>query len=592
MFAVIVSEKGGGTERHEFHEKHEVTIGRVQGNDIILAKGNVSKKHSRLILKDGRFIVVDLKSTNGTYVNGRKVTSPLVVKPSDKIFIGDFTISVEGSEAGSQVAVPAPVSPVTPEPLPPVAAAPTGAALPPPAPPAPPVPVPVVAAPAPLAPPPAPKLAAPKSPLPPPPGTESNKPQPKTWEPPRREAERGRGTSPQAPAHEPSRPAQTRHTAGVGAWADAVGDRHLRALMARLENDLDLNDVSADAMRDESRWTDAERSAERAVRAAIADGALDDSDHAGLVAAAVREAVGLGVLESLLADERVREIVVSSPAHVAADFGEGLEQVAGAFSDGRMLMTILARLASQAGAYLDRSTQLHELTLPSGAVATILLPPLASSGPVVEIRRVHAPPTLDDLVASHALSTESRSAILRAIAARDSIAVVGPSGSGVTTMLAAILGAIVPDERLVLASGLRDLRPDRPNAVLLVAGPGGQHPPLREVVSQAARLRSDRLVVDGVGSDELAVTLARFAGRPGGDLVGIRARTGEKVLATLRRLVTQGGVPEAEVDPLIESGLGFVVELDADHGLRRVKRVHELRRSASGRLEAGDGPSA
>src|SRR5580765_3906242 len=94
MFTIIIQEKGGEQRRMVFN-KPEVTIGRVQGNDIVLPKGNVSKRHARIVLKDGKFIIVDLKSTNGTYVNGRKITSPLVVKGSDKIYIGDFILSIE-----------------------------------------------------------------------------------------------------------------------------------------------------------------------------------------------------------------------------------------------------------------------------------------------------------------------------------------------------------------------------------------------------------------------------------------------------------------------------------------------------------------
>src|SRR6187399_1719543 len=98
MFTIIIQEKGGEQRRMVFN-KPEVTIGRVQGNDIVLPKGNVTKRHARIVLKDGKFIIVDLKSTNGTYVNGRKITSPLVVKEADKIYIGDFILGVE--EAGS-----------------------------------------------------------------------------------------------------------------------------------------------------------------------------------------------------------------------------------------------------------------------------------------------------------------------------------------------------------------------------------------------------------------------------------------------------------------------------------------------------------
>src|SRR3954467_3877190 len=101
MFTIIIQEKGGEQRRMVFN-KPEVTIGRVQGNDIVLPKGNVSKRHARIVLKDGKFIIVDLKSTNGTYVNGRKITSPLVVKDSDKIYIGDFIVGVDEAASGAE----------------------------------------------------------------------------------------------------------------------------------------------------------------------------------------------------------------------------------------------------------------------------------------------------------------------------------------------------------------------------------------------------------------------------------------------------------------------------------------------------------
>src|SRR6187200_2241166 len=119
MFTILIQEKGGEQRRMVFN-KPEVTIGRVQGNDIVLPKGNVSKRHARSVLKDGKFIIVDLKSTNGTYVNGRKITSPLVVKESDKIYIGDFILGVEESGAGAGAgAAPEAAPPPGPPPGPP-----------------------------------------------------------------------------------------------------------------------------------------------------------------------------------------------------------------------------------------------------------------------------------------------------------------------------------------------------------------------------------------------------------------------------------------------------------------------------------------
>lgn len=102
VFSVIISEKGGA-ERRETYDRGEINVGRVQGNDLMLPKGNVSKRHARLLCRDGRFIVTDLKSTNGTYVNGRKIAQATIVREGDKIYIGDFVLRIEpGNGSGSQ----------------------------------------------------------------------------------------------------------------------------------------------------------------------------------------------------------------------------------------------------------------------------------------------------------------------------------------------------------------------------------------------------------------------------------------------------------------------------------------------------------
>ena len=98
MFSIIISEKGGA-ERKETFDKNEINVGRVQGNDLMLPKGNVSKHHARLLFRDGRFIVTDLKSTNGTYVNGRKIAQATIVREGDKIYIGDFILRIDGGGA-------------------------------------------------------------------------------------------------------------------------------------------------------------------------------------------------------------------------------------------------------------------------------------------------------------------------------------------------------------------------------------------------------------------------------------------------------------------------------------------------------------
>ena len=97
VFAIVISEKGGA-ERREVFERTEISVGRVQGNDLMLPKGNVSKRHARLIYRDGRFIVTDLNSTNGTYVNRRRISQATIVREGDRIYIGDFVLRIEVPE--------------------------------------------------------------------------------------------------------------------------------------------------------------------------------------------------------------------------------------------------------------------------------------------------------------------------------------------------------------------------------------------------------------------------------------------------------------------------------------------------------------
>jgi pilus assembly protein CpaF len=109
MISIIISEKGGA-ERRERYEVDEITIGRVKGNDLLLARGNVSKRHARLIFRDGRYIVTDLKSTNGTYVNHRRITSATLVREGDRIYVGDFVLRIEDPQKPDPAVPAAPAS--------------------------------------------------------------------------------------------------------------------------------------------------------------------------------------------------------------------------------------------------------------------------------------------------------------------------------------------------------------------------------------------------------------------------------------------------------------------------------------------------
>lgn len=97
MLTIVVHEKGGKTQRFPF-ETDQFMVGREEDNQLLLDRANVSKHHLSFRRVNGTVEVLDLESTNGTYVNGRKITTPRRVRRSDRIYVGDFILMLDGDD--------------------------------------------------------------------------------------------------------------------------------------------------------------------------------------------------------------------------------------------------------------------------------------------------------------------------------------------------------------------------------------------------------------------------------------------------------------------------------------------------------------
>jgi hypothetical protein len=106
-----------------------VTIGRREG-EVVLEDPETSRRHCTIAPgPHSEVVVTDLGSTNGTWINGTRLTGPTVLRPGDELRIGDSVCRIE-----SPYAAPTP-PPVAPQPQyapapPPIAAAPAGAGAP------------------------------------------------------------------------------------------------------------------------------------------------------------------------------------------------------------------------------------------------------------------------------------------------------------------------------------------------------------------------------------------------------------------------------------------------------------------------------
>ena len=98
MLTVVVHEKGGQTQRFSF-KGDSFSIGCEDDNDLVLDRVNVSKHHLRFRRVETHVEVVDLESTNGTYLNGRKVQGPRTIRRTDRVYVGDYILLLEGDDA-------------------------------------------------------------------------------------------------------------------------------------------------------------------------------------------------------------------------------------------------------------------------------------------------------------------------------------------------------------------------------------------------------------------------------------------------------------------------------------------------------------
>ena len=72
----------------------EVTLGRAAGCQVPLDDAYASQVHARVFHRDGQWYVEDLGSTNGTYLNRRRVAGPMVMKRRDRIQIGNTVLEL------------------------------------------------------------------------------------------------------------------------------------------------------------------------------------------------------------------------------------------------------------------------------------------------------------------------------------------------------------------------------------------------------------------------------------------------------------------------------------------------------------------
>jgi pilus assembly protein CpaF len=269
---------------------------------------------------------------------------------------------------------------------------------------------------------------------------------------------------------------------------------------------------------------------------------LTSGERTDLIRRVVDEALGLGVLEPLLADPTVTEIMVNGPDQVFVERDGRLVASPTRFSSTEQLLQTIDRIVSQVNRRVDESSPMVDARLPTGERVNVVIPPLSLSGPVLTIRRFPRTFTLDELVAGGALDEAMRWLLQAVVGVRCNVIIAGGTGTGKTTVLNALSGVIGADERIVTIEDSAELQLQQPHVVRLESRPpnleGRGEVRIRDLVRNSLRMRPDRIIVGEVrGGEALDMLQAMNTGHDG-SLCTVHANSVDDAVLRLETLAS------------------------------------------------------
>jgi pilus assembly protein CpaF len=622
MVNLSLTEKGGSANELSF-DKDEVTVGRVRGNDIVLPKGNVSKHHCRLIVRGDEVTVEDLRSTNGTYVNGRKIAEPTPVTATDKLFVGDFIIRVISSEPSldgvHSLPPPGPPEagslssalPRRPPPPPPAARGGSGfseghgsgpkasggrSPLPPPPPP--PFPakretrvVPEVS-----------------EPFPPPSGPSDinlddedddlGTLHPKLTVPPLKPAVQPTGSMTETDIpHRPSFTIETPEPLREPAPTDfATDDAAPPEPPASADEDVVESQFGSPAEADDVFTSPAAEKSHQAPVAQEAAKARDPSKAKAPMPKRAARALDRDVpewLAHLLDGEGVTAAFITGTTQAEIQRHGRRESASVPASDLAALGGAIRKLASKGSPKPAPDAAAVTTTLPDGMQIAAIFPPVADRLCVAIRRPVHVGKTIDDLVEDQVISGQMRQVLEACVSTRQNILVSGDHAA-CDNVLRAILWSVDRVARVALISDSITPPASATSWIKLVPE---QH--VFDLVAAAVAMRPEYLIVDAKHGELAGEVLGECNLGLDGVILSVVARSPHDALRRVQAMSSAIGSPDTLGD-MVAAGIDVMVHASVlPDGSLKVVEIAEPKTSLDGQVSAhallawtpGDGTS-
>ena len=313
-------------------------------------------------------------------------------------------------------------------------------------------------------------------------------------------------------------------------------------------------------------------------------------DEEALISEVIARVLGLGGLESLLADPDVSDIHVRGSDSVWVKLRDGRrEPRAPIVESDDELVSLIRRAAtrfSRTEKRFDAGTPELNMQLPDGSRLFSVME--VSTRPSLIIRRHRFElSSLDELRALDVFDADVRSLLAAMVRARRNVVIAGGTGSGKTTLLRALINEVPPIERIVTIEdayelGLEHFAQRHPDYDALqsrsanIEGEG--EVTLADLTRMALRMDPDRVIIGEVRGAEAFPMLMAMSQGNNGSMCTMHADGTKTVFPKLAAYVSMAstGLPVETVNVLVASALHFVVFIENHDGRRRVASIREV----------------
>jgi pilus assembly protein CpaF len=356
-----------------------------------------------------------------------------------------------------------------------------------------------------------------------------------------------------------------------------------RQIQRRLLDHLDLGRIS-DAQAEHSAMRPKVTAALASICEALSAELPNTEARARLVSELTDEALELGPLTTLLRDPTVSEIMVVDPQTIYVERAGLIEETGQRFTDDEAVRAVIERIVTPIGRRIDESCPLVDARLPDGSRVNAVIPPLATRGACITIRkRFGAQLQLEQLVERGSLSSVMARFLEHSVRARRNIVIAGGTGSGKTTLLNVLSAAIPSRERIVTIEDAAELQLQQRHVVSLEAklanleGRGAIS--IRDLLRNALRMRPDRIIVGECrGGEALDMLQAMNTGHEG-SMTTTHANSPAEAITRLETLCLMAGLdlPVRVVRHQLASSVQLLVQqARLVDGSRRVTSITEI----------------